>query len=47
MQDKPSAARTSSKASFQWEDPFLIEDQLGEEELELVRQWIDTGAPEK
>ena len=31
MQDTVAKAKTS-KSSFQWDDPFLLEDQLTEEE---------------
>ena len=46
MQDKPSAARKSSKAQFQWEDPFLLEDQLSEEER-LIRDTARDYAQDK
>jgi len=32
MSVSPAASATSSKSSFQWDDPFLINDQLSEEE---------------
>ena len=40
---KPKAA---SRASFQWDDPFLLEEQLGEEE-KLVRDTARAYAQEK
>ncbi len=46
MQDKPSAARKSSKARFQWEDPFLLEDQFTEEER-LIRDTARDYAQDK
>jgi glutaryl-CoA dehydrogenase len=36
MQDTPPAAARKAKLQFQWEDPFLFEDQLTEEER-LIR----------
>ena len=48
MQDKPAgqAAKKPSKAQFQWEDPFLIEDQLGEDER-MIRDTARDYAQEK
>jgi glutaryl-CoA dehydrogenase len=40
------AASKPTKASFQWDDPFLLEDQLGEEER-LVRDTARGFAQEK
>ena len=40
------AAAPRTKASFQWDDPFLLDDQLGEEER-LVRDTTRAYAQEK
>ncbi|MEM7496651.1 MAG: acyl-CoA dehydrogenase [Pseudomonadota bacterium] len=41
-----AAAKTESKGAFRWEDPFLIEDQLSEEER-MVRDTAAAYAAEK
>ena len=46
MQDTAKATSKSSKASFQWEDPFLIEHQLNEEER-MIRDTARGFAQEK
>jgi glutaryl-CoA dehydrogenase len=46
MQDKPRAAKTSSTAAFQWDDPFLFEDQLTEDER-LIRDTARDFATDK
>ena len=46
MQDKPAPRTKSSKAAFQWEDPFLLEDQLTEDER-LIRDTARDFAQDK
>jgi glutaryl-CoA dehydrogenase len=47
MQDKPSGrAKSAAKSQFQWEDPFLFEDQLTEDER-MIRDTARDYAQEK
>jgi glutaryl-CoA dehydrogenase len=46
MQDKPTSTSAAAKTEFQWEDPFLLEDQLGEEER-LIRDTARDYAQDK
>lgn len=46
MQHTPPTARKASKAQFQWDDPFHLEDQLTEEER-LIRDTARDYAQEK
>jgi glutaryl-CoA dehydrogenase len=46
MQDKPTGKATSQKTHFQWDDPFLIEEQLTEEER-LIRDTARDYAQDK
>ena len=47
MQDMPSAkSKSASKSQFQWEDPFLFEDQLTEDER-LIRDTARDYAQDK
>ena len=44
--ERQSEAQAAAKAAFQWDDPFLLEEQLGEEER-LIRDTARDYAQEK
>ena len=46
MTPQPSAPRQSHRASFQWDDPFLLDDQLDSDER-LIRDTAHAYAQEK